>query len=135
MRLALATWNGRISPVFDVARQVQMLDVEDGCVIARRAEMLPGTDPQTQAARLTALDPQTLICGAISQPMAAMLAAANIRVIPFTAGDVEQVLGAWLVGTLPNPALAMPGCCCRRRGRSHGERAGRGGFGPRRGTQ
>ena len=123
MKVALATWNGRISPVFDVARQLLMLDVEDGRVIARREETLPGTEQQAQADRLAALGPQTLICGAISQPMAAMLASTKIRVIPFTAGDVERVLGAWLLGTLPNPALSMPGCCGRRR--CHGGRGGR----------
>lgn len=123
MKVALATWNGRISPVFDVARQVQMLDVEDGRVIVRREETLPGTDPQSQTDRLTALAPQTLICGAISQPMAAMLAATSIRVIPFTAGAVEEVLAAWLAGSLPNPALSMPGCCGRMR-RCHGKKVG-----------
>ena len=123
MKVALATWNGRISPVFDVARQVLMLDVEDGRVLARHEETLPGTEPQAQAGRLAALGPQTLICGAISGPMAALLAASKIRVIPFTAGDVERVLGAWLLGTLPSPALSMPGCCGRRR-RCRGGRAG-----------
>ena len=130
MKVALATWNGRISPVFDVARQVLMLDVEDGHVAARHEEPLPGTEPQAQAGRLAALAPKTLICGAISQPMAALLAAINIRVIPFTAGAVEEVLAAWLAGNLPDPALSMPGCCGRRRchggtvrgrgGRKHG---------------
>ena len=123
MKVALATWNGRISPVFDVARQVLMLDVEHGRVVARHAETLPGTELQAQVGRLAALAPQTLICGAISRPMAALLEANNICVIPFTAGDVERVLGAWLLGTLPNPALSMPGCCGRRRCR--GGRAGR----------
>jgi predicted Fe-Mo cluster-binding NifX family protein len=124
--------NKRISPVFDVARQVLMLDVEDGRVIARHEETLPGTDtdPQAQAARLTALAPQTLICGAISQPMAAMLAAKGVRVIPFTAGPVEEILAAWLAGSLPNPSLSMPGCRGRMRrcrgGRAEGRR-GRGG--------
>ncbi len=125
MRVALATWNGRISPVFDVARQVLLLDIEEGRAIGRHEETLPGTDPQSQAARLTALAPQTLICGAISQPMAAMLAAKGVRVIPFTAGTVEEVLAAWLAGSLPNPTLSMPGCCGRTR-RCHGMRYGAG---------
>ncbi len=116
MRVAMATWNGRISPVFDVARKVLILDVEDGRVIGQHEEMLPGTDPQAQASRMALLVPEILICGAISQPMAELLAATKIRVIPFTAGDVEKVIGAWLLGTLPNPTLSMPGCCGRRRG-------------------
>jgi predicted Fe-Mo cluster-binding NifX family protein len=110
MRLALTTWNGRISPVFDVARQVLVADIEDGRVVSRREEGLPGTEPPAQAARLAALGPQVLICGAISQPMSAMLAGTGIRVIPFTAGEAEDVLAAWLAGRLPDPAWRMPGC-------------------------
>jgi predicted Fe-Mo cluster-binding NifX family protein len=123
MKAALATWNGRVSPVFDVARQVLMLDVEDGRVRTRHEEALPGTDPRGQAARLAALGADVLICGAISRTMAELLAAANIRVIPFTAGGVEEVLAAWLAGSLPDPALSMPGCCGRMR-RGRGGRAG-----------
>jgi len=93
-----------------------MLDIEKGRVTQWSQETLPGTEPQAQAGRLSALGPEVLICGAISQPMADVLAATSIRVIPFTAGDMDAVIAAWLAGTLPNPALSMPGCCGRRRG-------------------
>jgi predicted Fe-Mo cluster-binding NifX family protein len=126
MRVALTTWNGRISPVCDVARQVLILDIEDGQVTARHEETLPGTEPQDQAVRLTALGPQLLICGAISQHMADLLVVADIRVIPFTAGTIEEVVAAWLSGDLPNPALSMPGCCGRMRRCRGGRPGGRG---------
>ncbi len=120
MKLAIATWNGRVSPVFDVARQVVVCGVENGQVTAQHEESLPGTDPYAQSARLASLGAKVLICGAISRPMAALLAQSGIRVIPFVAGTVEEVLTAWLAGSLPNPGLSMPGCCgrmrrCRRR--------------------
>ncbi len=128
MRLAVATWNGRVSPVFDVARQVEILDVEDGRVDARSVESLPGTDPQAQADRLVALGPRVLICGAVSGQMAGALARARVRVVPFMAGDVEDVILAWQEGTLME--FLMPGCCgrmnpCRGRGRGQGGRGGR----------
>jgi len=122
MRVAMTTWNGRISPVCDVARQVLILDIEDGRVTARHEETLPGTEPHDQAVRLTALGLQMLICGAISEPMADLLAARSIRVIPFTAGATEEVLAAWQSGRLTSPAMSMPGCCARRR--CHGGRSG-----------
>lgn len=130
MKVALATWNGRISPVFDVARQVLLLDVNAGRATSRHEETLPGTDPQAQATRLAALGTQVLICGAISHPMAATLGTQGVRVIPFTAGTVDEVLAAWLAGALPNPALSMPGCCgqqrrCRRGRAGGGGQAGR----------
>ncbi len=129
MKVAITTWNGRISPVFDVARQVLLLDVEDGRVIARREEPLPGDEMQHQAAQLVELGTYVLICGAISHPMAAVLAGKGIRVIPFTAGAVEEVVAAWLAGSLPSAVMSMPGCCGqqkRRHGRTDGGgRAGR----------
>jgi len=114
MKVALATWDGRISPVFDVARQVLIVEVENGEAAGRHEESLPGTDPQAQAERLAALGPQVLICGAISRLMAEMVAGKHVRVLPFTAGDVEQVLAAWLAGALPGPAWSMPGCHGRK---------------------
>lgn len=111
MRVAVAIWNGRISPVLDVARQVLMIGVENGRVAERREASLPGTDPRIQAARLAELGADVLVCGAASRPMLDMLNAMKIKVVPFVAGDIEQVVAAWLAGALPNPALSMPGCC------------------------
>ena len=55
-----------------------------------------------------------LVCGAISRPLAEKALAAGIKVIPFVAGDVEEVIEARLQGELPSSALAMPGCLGRR---------------------
>ncbi len=115
MRVAIATWNGRISPVFDVARQVLLVEFDAGRIAERRDEMLPGTDPASQADRLRELGVEFLICGAVSQPMAAMLAAKGVEIVPFTAGPVEQLLAAWMAGGLPAPTWCMPGCRGRMR--------------------
>jgi predicted Fe-Mo cluster-binding NifX family protein len=130
MKLALATWNGRISPVFDVARRVLLVDIVGGHAANRREETLPGSDPAAQANRLVALEPEVLICGAISRAMAGLLAATGIRVVPFTAGATEEVLAAWLAEGLPSPTLRMPGCrgagCQGCWGHGRGRRAGAG---------
>jgi len=109
MRVAVATWNGRISPVFDVARQARVVEDVGGDAVGRD-EMLPGTDPAALANRLKALGIELLICGALSQPQALALEGAGIAVIPFTAGTVEEILAAWRAGTLPRSAWSMPGC-------------------------
>jgi len=125
MLLALTVWNGRISPVCDVARQLLILEVEGGKVIARREERLDGADCWRRCARLEELKPDTLICGAISGPLAELLAAKGLKIIPFISGMVEEVLAAHLNKTLLEPAFAMPGCCGRG-GRFRGARGGRG---------
>ena len=116
MTLALAVWNDRIAPVFDVCRQVRVLEITAGQATACREEALPGDASAAQAERLAEFGPQTLLCGAISRPLAGLLAAKGVRVIGFIAGPAAEVLTAYLNGTLPGPAWSMPGCCGRRWG-------------------
>jgi predicted Fe-Mo cluster-binding NifX family protein len=115
MRVALTVWNERISPVFDVSRQMTLLDIEKGLVKARSDVPLQPGDSMRKAEQLASLKVETLICGAISRPLSAMLAVRGIHVIPFVAGGVEDVVRAYLGGFLPSPAWAMPGCGGRQR--------------------
>ncbi len=110
MRLALTVWQGRISPVFDVARNILVVDVEAGIVIARRNENFVEQDPFQKIARLAELRVQTLVCGAVSRPVAGAASVYGIRMVAFVAGDVDQVIDAFLTGSLLNPAFCMPGC-------------------------
>jgi len=124
MKLALAVWNGRISPVFDVSREIEVLDVENGQVVSRQMHDIETDNPFAKAARLADLGVETLVCGAVSRPLAAVVASQGIRMIPFVAGETEEVLAAFLAGNLPAPGLTMPGCGGRR-ARFHGGQCGR----------
>ncbi len=115
MRVALAVWKGRISPVFDVSRQILIISVENGSVAGTHHETFANDDPVYRASRLAELRISTLICGAVSRPLADMLAAQGIQTIPFTAGETDEVIAAYLADTLPNPGMSMPGCCGQRR--------------------
>jgi predicted Fe-Mo cluster-binding NifX family protein len=115
MRVALAVWRGRISPVFDVSRKILVLDVHNGIVTGRKEETLEEVDPVRKAGKLSEWKVRKLICGAISRPLAALFAAYGIRTIPFVAGNAEEVIEAFLAGALPNRRMAMPGCCGQRR--------------------
>jgi predicted Fe-Mo cluster-binding NifX family protein len=123
MRVAVAIWGSRISPVFDVSRQLLLLDVDDGRVLARTLVTLEEDDALPRVAALAAWKVQTLLCGAISTPLAALLASHGIQVIPFLAGTAEEAVAAYLEGALSHPAWSMPGCggrwghFGRRRGR------------------
>jgi predicted Fe-Mo cluster-binding NifX family protein len=110
MRFALTVWKDRISPVCDVARNILVVDVEGGIVVGRRNENFVDQDPFQKIARLAELRVQTVICGAISRPLAEAASAYGIRMLPFVAGDVEQVIDAFLRGSLLNPTFCMPGC-------------------------
>jgi len=115
MRVAISHWHGRVSPVFDVAGNMLLVDVADGREQARRNVAIAAEQPQARANLLVEHGVTVLICGAISWPLERALSAAGIAVIPQTCGDVEQVLAAFINGQLQQDAFLMPGCCGRRR--------------------
>jgi predicted Fe-Mo cluster-binding NifX family protein len=116
MKTAFAAWNNRIAPVFDVARHIHIVETESGRIVREDREKLNDDVPARKALRLAELDIGTLVCGAISRPLQAMVAAYGIRVVPFVAGDLREVIAAWHSGRLEKDIFAMPGCCGRGRG-------------------
>jgi len=134
MRMAVAVCRGRVSPVFDTARRVLVLDVENEIIQARQEQDLETDEPTAKVSNLAGLGVQVLICGAISRPLADLIESGGIRLHPFVAGEPEEVISAFLAGSLSNPRLAMPGCCGQR-GRFGGQGRGRGCGGFRGGRQ
>jgi predicted Fe-Mo cluster-binding NifX family protein len=110
VRVAIPIWNERVSPVFDAATRLVLVDFENGTEQARREEAIQESLPPRRARRLVELGVDVLICGAISRPLASMLAASGVTVIPWTAGPVNDVVAAYLKGKLPDPRWLMPGC-------------------------
>ena len=115
LKVAFACLDERIAPVFDTALQVRVLETESGRIISEKREMLPPDLPLQKTIRLNELGIQSIVCGAISRTLNAMITANGIQVIPFVAGDLHAVIQAWLKGGLNGKAFAMPGC--RRRAR------------------
>jgi predicted Fe-Mo cluster-binding NifX family protein len=120
MKTAFAYWDDRIAPVFDIARRIHVVEADSGRVVAETGEVLADDLPVQKAHRLVELGVGTLVCGAISRPFHEMVAAYGIRVIPFVAGDLSEVIQAWLSGNLERDTFAMPGCSGRGRGRRRG---------------
>lgn len=125
MRIAVPTWEGRVSPVFDTARRILVVHVENGEIRSRREESLAGGMPPAITAQLGGLGVNVLICGAVSRPLANMIVASGIELIPFAGGDVDEILRAFLAGKVLEPAFLMPGC--RRMRGGVGRRRCRGG--------
>lgn len=128
-RVAFAMWEGRIAPVFDVARHLTCLEIAQGEIVNRSDHALPASPPAQRITRLCELGIQVLVCGAISRPLHMAAQECGIRVVPFVAGTVETVLGAWLAGGDALREFSMPGCGhgrgrrCRRQPGASGEMA------------
>ena len=116
MKTAFAIWDNRIAPVFDTASQLHVVEAEHGRILSEAQELLADDLPMNKALRLTELGIETLVCGAISKSLHALVVSYGIQVIPFIAGDLREIIQAWLDGKLAEAKFAMPGCCGRRRG-------------------
>jgi predicted Fe-Mo cluster-binding NifX family protein len=123
MRAAFAVWNDRIAPVFDVTRRIHLVEAEAGRIVSEAEAALPDDDGSGKVLRLVELGVDTLVCGAISRSMHVMVSAYGIRTVPFVAGDLREIVTAWLSGELERKAFAMPGCCAVGRGAGRRVRA------------
>ncbi len=115
MRTAIPISDGRISPVFDVARRLLLVDIENEREVRRTEEALEEPELAARARRVAELGADTLVCGAISRPLESMLLSTGVEVIPQTCGPVEDVLRAFISGQLTEQAFVIPGCCGHRR--------------------
>jgi predicted Fe-Mo cluster-binding NifX family protein len=120
MKLAIPIWQGRISPVFDVAGQLLLVELIDRREVARQEQVVGETTADERARKLKELGVETLICAGISQLLEKELAGCGIRVTAHICGDVEEVLAAFVAGRLQEVRFAMPGCCGQRRRRQRG---------------
>ncbi len=117
MRLAVPEHQGRIAPVFDCCKRLMIvlqLPREDELLENENWDALPRV---SRAARLIELKVELLVCGGISCWMEEQIRRHGIRMIPWVAGDVWEVLAALKLGRLFEPQYAMPGRagCMRRR--------------------
>jgi predicted Fe-Mo cluster-binding NifX family protein len=127
MKMALTVWGNRISPVFDAAHMLLVVEIENTKIISRRYEPFYPELPTRLAARLAEMNIAVLICGAISEMPANILEANGIKLIPFITGDAHEVIDAYVKNVPFMPAFLMPGCSHKRhghagRGKKHGAR-------------
>lgn len=130
MKLAVPVWNGRVSPVFDSATTLLVLEVEAGQETGRITLDLGSAQGGNRVARVLESGTEVLLCGAIWRPWQDLLASKGIKVMAFLTGPVEQVVQAFLAGHLDETRFRMPGCR-RGRGRGRGRRRGLPGGGKR----
>lgn len=112
MLIAIPIWEGRVSPVFDVAQRLALTTIESGVVVNTAEMALPSLDMPSRVKLLAELKVDVLLCGAISGCVLQMLEESSIHVVPYICGPIAQVLDAFLKNRLAESGLVMPGCGC-----------------------
>ncbi|RPH93315.1 hypothetical protein EHM69_10665 [candidate division KSB1 bacterium] len=109
-KIAFANWDNRIAPVFDTARQIHLVEIASGQIVSETEETLSGDLPVQKTLQMVEMGVGALVCGAISRPMYELIGAYGIHVVPFVAGNLQEVIQAWFSDTLNRDAFTMPGC-------------------------
>ena len=119
-KIAIPHWQGRVSPVFDVAGRVALAEFVSGGVLRHGDLLLGSEDPQARSVVLASTGVKVLICGAISCCYELALTAAGIGVTSQICGEIDRVLQAYADGRLSY--YRMPGCrgCRGRSGHGRG---------------
>ncbi|MDX9787676.1 MAG: NifB/NifX family molybdenum-iron cluster-binding protein [Desulfobacterales bacterium] len=115
MKVALTVWGDRISPLFDAARELLIVEIQDAVVVSRRHEPIVLNGPLRLAERLAQQQIDVLICGAISELPARLIEAAGVKLVPFIAGAANDVLHSFAKGGEIVSAFSMPGCGCKKK--------------------
>jgi len=106
MRIAIPTWNERVSPVLDVARALRIVDITEGAVRRQTNHPLEG---EVCASILFKLGVDLVICAAISTPLETTLKVSGIVVIPDTCGTVAEIVTAFASGDEELTRFRSPG--------------------------
>jgi predicted Fe-Mo cluster-binding NifX family protein len=124
MKVAIPIRNGRISPVFDVATRLLVVDFVNGEPGERSEFSIRESGGEVRAELLQELGVKILICGAISNQTARIIKRCGIDLRPWVVGEIDDVIDAYTTCSLDSEGFIMPGC---RRGQGGGRGGGQGG--------
>jgi len=110
LKLALTIWGNRISPVFDSARKLLIVEVKNTKVVKRQYKTINFEMASDLAQILPDLKINILICGAISKGFSDVIETSAIKLIPFITGHVDAVLESYIENNRVIAEFFMPGC-------------------------
>lgn len=117
--MAIPTFGPRVSPRFDYAPGLLLINLENGKVVEKEKFSLQAWDRLQRLQKLQELGVQTLICGGIDGNSAQILSDYGIRVIAWVAGEADEAIQFFLDGKL-RPGVELGARW--RRGRRRGKR-------------
>jgi len=115
MKVLITVWNGRISPVFDVAKEGLLINIENGEVVSKDAVSIVYGTCMHKVQFIISEKIDVLICGAVSRRVEMELIDKGIFVYSFVSGDIDEVIKGFIHNRLASAGFAMPGCGRRHR--------------------
>lgn len=96
MVVAIPIFGSEVSPRFDCAKEILLVNVEEGKIIDHKTVEIRQTNPLHRARILSVWKVQQLICGGIDDFSMRMLNGLGIQVFPWFSGEAQKVLENFL---------------------------------------
>lgn len=109
-RVCIPEYSGRVSPLFDTARDCMIYTMDGGTVMGAKRIALPERGVGSRLDFLSTNGVTSVICSAISRIYSDALIRRGIVLIPGVIGPVEEVISAFGEGKLTVDEYQMPGC-------------------------
>ncbi len=100
MKIAVPVFNSRISPRFDCAQEMLLVDIADGKIVAQWRISIDGLSSIEKNRMMLNLGVDTLICGGIDHHSMQWLKYHDLLVYAWLSGDVQDILTCFLTGGL-----------------------------------
>lgn len=99
-KIALPINDSFIVIVLDFACKLLIVDIESGTITKKNIVNLNESFSSLKAKRLKDLQVNTVLCSAVSDPLALMICHYGIEVLPGLNGNTDQLLDAFVTGKL-----------------------------------
>ena len=108
-KIAIPIFQNRVSPVLDSCKYILVVDTEAKAEKVRSTVFFSDMSLAERCNLLCKLNISIVICGGVSEIFANMLEGSHIALINGIAGNIDDVISAFLMDRLHLPEFYMPG--------------------------
>ena len=108
-RTAVPVFMNRVSPVLDTCTRLCILDPGRGGRVRRKTAAVRGKTLLERAEEIRGHGVAVVVCGAVGGVFHNLLAERRVEIVCGITGDIEEVIEAYLGGTLSQARFRMPG--------------------------
>lgn len=108
-RVAIPVFESRVSPVLDACNRVVLVDIDAGREVGRAEASLDKMSLLERLDMLSRWGVRKIICAGVSDTMCKYLAGRNILLVSGIAGEIENIISAYICNRLNDACFMMPG--------------------------
>ncbi len=100
MIIAIPIFGERVSPRLDLTENLKLFTIKDTTILKSEIIRLISHNKLERINMIIDLNPDLIICNGLSEIFQKEIEKNNIKLIPWTHGEVDEVLQKYLVGSL-----------------------------------